>query len=67
MRTLLAGAPETILHFALLPFMAPTKGTRVPGGGGGGGNQPFNQPANYNIDDPNLQVCVWAHPCVQVC
>ena len=53
-RTLLASAPETILHFALLPLKAPTRSTRVPPGGGGA-NGAFNRPANYQIDDPNLQ------------
>ncbi|KAI7841496.1 hypothetical protein COHA_004889 [Chlorella ohadii] len=54
-RTLLASAPETILHFALLPLKAPTRSTRVPPGGGGA-NGAFNRPANYQIDDPNLQI-----------
>lgn len=30
-RELLASAPDVILHFALMPLMAPTRGTRVQG------------------------------------
>ncbi|PSC67257.1 HAD-superfamily subfamily IIA hydrolase [Micractinium conductrix] len=46
-RGLLANAPETVLHFALLPFMKPTKNTGIPG---------LNMRRYVEVDDANMQL-----------